>query len=208
MKARLSAMLATALVVVPATAGGLRAAAKSTFFEQFFLNAQSGSPCYARTYDAAHLKDHDKQTVRSIEIELSQENVSDIPNTPERFELGFGLKVRKSDDWFTGAAICSASGDDEANCFIEGDGGRFRLTAASDGAVKLETGDYGLALEGEKDFMSISGKDGDDRVFVLTPARAPNANRQRNTSSVPRPKTSRLPADNCLPPQDGLRLGA
>ena len=185
MRAIVMLAVTTALLIAPASLRADNAAATPSFFEQAFLNAQGGNPCYARAYDDAHLKDHGTQTVRAIEIEMSKDNASDIPNTHERFELGFGLKVKKSNDWFTGVAICSAGGD-EANCFIEGDGGRFRLSPAAGGAVKLETGDYGIALEGEKDFMSISGKDGDDRLFVLRPA--PRAECEAATEHEKRPQ--------------------
>lgn len=181
-----AANIVTSVVILMASAlPGSAAGDTSKFFDTAFLNAAGGNPCYARTYDDAHLQMHDKQTVRAIEIDMDKDNANDIPNTPERFQLGFGLKVKKSEEWFNGVAICQAS-DTAADCFIEGDGGRFLMTPEADGAIKLETGNYGIALEGEKDFVSISGSEGDDRVFILKPA--PRAECEAATEHEKRPQ--------------------
>lgn len=167
---RRTCITAVALALA-ASAPDVPAETASIFFDQAFATAQGGTPCYGRTYDEAHLKSHTQQTVRAIEIDMAQSNASEIANTPERFELGFAVMTRKSAEWYGGVAICKAAGD-QAECFLEGDGGKFKLTSAADGAVRLETGGYGLAFEGTKDFIELSGKDGDDRVFLLNPGRA------------------------------------
>jgi hypothetical protein len=143
--------------------------AKGNFYEQYFSGLKHGKLCYGHTYDDAHLKEHAEQRVRSIEIDMTKENTSGVANQPERFELGFGLMLRTSPEWYGQAAICKAS-DSSADCYLEGDGGLFKLTPA-DGGLRLETGDYGISLEGSKDFMSLSGTEGDDRVFLLKPSR-------------------------------------
>jgi hypothetical protein len=151
----------------PALAGD--APAKGNFYEQYFSVFKHGRLCYGRTYDDAHLIEHTEQRVRSIEIEMTKDNASGVANQPERFELGFGLMLRTSPEWYGQAAICKAT-DIGADCYLEGDGGLFKLTPA-DGGLRLETGDYGISLEGSKDFMSLSGTEGDDRVFLLKPSR-------------------------------------
>lgn len=143
---------------------------KSTFFDAVFANAQGGTPCYGRTYDDAHLKAHPEQKVRRIEIDMDKTNANDRVNTAENFELGMAIMTTKSSEWYGNAAFCKAA-DQSAECFLDGDGGKFKLTAADDGAVRLETGDYGIGFEGEKDFVEFSGSSGDDRVFLLKPGR-------------------------------------
>lgn len=140
-----------------------------SLFDSHFAKVADGAPCYARTYDDTHLAAHPKQTVKRIEFAMNKSNPSGNANTAANFELGFGVQVTKSPEWYTGLAICKDTGG-AIDCFLEGDGGRFRLTAANkDGALKLETGDYGLAFEGANDGLEISGTEGDDKVFVLTP---------------------------------------
>ena len=162
--------LAVIALLIPVHALAADAAPPASFFDQWFANAQGGTPCYGRSFDDAHLNAHTKQLVRRIEIDMTKSNASGIANTAERFELGFGLMLAKSAEWYGQAAICKSS-EASADCFLEGDGGRFKLTPMPDGALKLETGDYGIALEGASDTIALSGSDGDDRVFLLKAAR-------------------------------------
>lgn len=172
--------LATAVAMAPSAR-----AEQSAFFDKAFAKAAGGQPCYARNYDDKHLAEHPQQTVRAIEVHMERVNLSDIPNTPERFELSFALRVTTSEDWFVGAAICQASAS-HADCFIEGDGGRFQLSPAADGALRLVTGNYGIALESDSDFVQLSGTKGDDREFVLKPA--PRSDCEAAAADVPRPQ--------------------
>ena len=55
-------------------------------------------------------------------------------------------------------------------CFLEADGGLFRLTPTDGGGLRLKTGETGLALEGS-DAVELSGKSGEDRVFDLVPSK-------------------------------------
>lgn len=146
-------------------------AAEDDFFAAVFRNVQNGTPCYGRTYDDAHLKTHPAQKVRRIEIDMDRMDSNERVNTPERFELGIAVMTTKSSEWYGNAAICKA-GAKSAERFLDGDGGKFKLTASNDGAVRLETGDYGIGFEGEKDYIALSGTNGDDRVFLLKPGRA------------------------------------
>ncbi len=145
------------------------AAAEDSLFNSHFAKIAGGTPCYARTYDEAHLKDHPKQQVKRIELDMVKANPDGVANTADNFQLGFGVQVTRSPEWYTGVAICKDGGE-AIDCFLEGDGGRFKLTADNDGALKLETGDYGIAFEGAKDTLELSGKDGDDRVFIVAPS--------------------------------------
>lgn len=142
----------------------------SAFFDTVFANVQGGTPCYGRSYDDAHIKEHPQQNVQRIEIDFDKASAGGVVNTPERFELGFALMLTTSSEWYGQVAICKAAAD-SADCYLEADGGRFKLTNAGDGALKLETGNYGIVIEGSVDAASLSGSEGDDRVFVLKPAR-------------------------------------
>lgn len=149
---------------------GSRASAETgdDLFNRYFANVLDGAPCYARTYDDQHLKSHAAQKVRSIEVDLSKHNADGSPNSSEKFELGFAVMTRRSPEWFGQTASCHAS-DSAFDCYLEGDGGLFRLTPTADG-LKFETGENGIDFEGTE-ALELSGKTGDDRVFDLAPAK-------------------------------------
>lgn len=159
-------------------------AADDGLFDSHFAKIQNGTPCYARTYDAAHLQDHPNQKVRRIEFDMTDKNANGNANTADNFELGFGVMSVTSSDWYTGSAICKTAGA-VVDCFLEGDGGRFRLSAEKNGALKLETGDYGLAFEGAKDTLELPAEDKDDKVFILSPA--PHAECEAATADMKTP---------------------
>jgi hypothetical protein len=145
-------------------------AAPDDLYDRYFGNVLAGPPCFARTYGDTHFKTHTTQRVRSIEIDLSKVNSDGRPNTADHFELGFALMVRTSAEWYGQAASCN-TGDNAFECFLEGDGGLFRLTPLANGGLRLETGEAGIALEGESDTIELSGKSGDDRIFDLVPSK-------------------------------------
>ena len=139
-------------------------------FNRYFANVLDGPPCFARTYDAAHLETRAGQRVRSIEIDLSQANADGSPNSPDRFELGFAVMLQTGPEWYGQAASCKAN-DANFECFLEGDGGVFRLTPAEHGDLKLDTGENGIALESGTASVELSGKSGEDLVFDLMPSK-------------------------------------
>lgn len=145
-------------------------ATSSDLYDRYFSNVLAGPPCFARTYDDAHLKAHAAQRVRSIEIDLSKANSDGSPNSSDRFELGFALMLATTPEWYGQAASCKAT-DAAFECFLEGDGGIFRLTPAADGSLRLETGEAGISIEGASDTIELSGTEGDDRVFELLPSK-------------------------------------
>ena len=147
------------------------AADPAALFNTYFGKAQDGNVCFARTYDNAHLEKHPAQKVQIIEIDMTKDNASGKPNTPESFDLGFGLKTASSPDWYGQAAICKTEAD-TFSCFLQGDGGSFHLKPDGPNALRLETGDYGIAIEGSKDALTLDGKSGDDKVFILIPSRS------------------------------------
>lgn len=143
------------------------AATSDDLFNSYFANVLDGAPCFARTYDDAHLRDHPAQRVRKIEIDLSKQNSDGTPNSADRFEIGFGLMLTSGPEWYGQAASCKTN-DTDFECFFEGDGGVFRLAPQNGGGLRLETGDNGIALQGGAGVIELSGKTGEDRAFDLT----------------------------------------
>jgi hypothetical protein len=146
------------------------AATSGDLFDRYFSNILGGPPCFARTYDEAHLKAHPTQRVRSIEVDLAKTNSDGSPNSADRFELGFALMLTTSPEWYGQAASCKA-GEKGFDCFLEGDGGSFRLSPAPGAGLRLDTSENGLTLEGTSDTIELSGTEGDDRVFDLAPSK-------------------------------------
>lgn len=144
-------------------------ATSSDLYDRYFSNVLAGRPCFAATYSEAHLKTHPAQRVRSIEVDLAKTNSDGSPNSADRFQLGFALMLSVKDEWYGQAASCKAS-DQGFDCFLEADGGIFRLSPIGDGGLRLKTGETGLALEGTADTVELSGTEGDDRVFDLLPS--------------------------------------
>lgn len=167
---RLSSTLALCAVALagPAFAGDL--------FDSTFAKVDGGKPCYARIYDAAHLNAHPRQTVRGMEIDFTPENPDGVRNVAAKFELGFGFRLKAYKAWFGDAAYCTTKGDG-FDCYLDADGGLFRLTPAA-GALRLDVVNRGgttraedqIALEGETDSVGFGKPDGDDLHFVLARA--------------------------------------
>jgi hypothetical protein len=163
---RLALLLGTLSLGVASEAS----ATSGDLYDRYFSNVLAGPPCFARTYDDAHLKAHPAQRVRSIEIDLSKTNSDGSPNSPDRFELGFALMLATTSEWYGQSASCKAS-DTAFECFLEADGGLFRLTPAAGGGLRLETGEAGITIEGASDTIDLSGTEGGDRVFDLLPSK-------------------------------------
>lgn len=152
------------IVLLTSTASAFSA----DLFESHFMGLP-GKPCYARTYDAAHLSRNARQQVRRIIIDYERVNPDRKPNTaPQKFELGFGFQTRKSSEWFANVAICTSRGE-RIVCSLESDGGVFTLRASGKG-LRLEGDRNGFRSEGEKDGVEVGGAISDDNLFLLQPA--------------------------------------
>ena len=140
-------------------------------FATYFGAAKDGLTCWARTYDAAHLDQQPEQTTKSIAIDVARTKTNGEANTLESFEIGFALKVKASPEWYGQPGVCKSAGQG-FSCLLEADGGLFHLTPEAPDALRLETGDYGISIEGGKDFVTLDGKTGDDKVFMLQKSKA------------------------------------
>lgn len=147
---RLPLMLLAAAMATPASAAGLGD-----------LFADLGT-CYARHYDDAHLRAHPEQRVGSIYLFAGDH--SDEPGR-NHFDavLDFGFALRDGET-YAAVAYCDAG-----SCSLEGDMGGFTVSAAKDGALRIEIGEF-VEIEGA---AGTSGNlaDSDDRVFLIYPAR-------------------------------------
>jgi len=149
-------LAAIGLVIAAAPA----ADAAESFYAAYIAERDGAAPCYARTYDRKHLAAHPKQRVLQFFVTHSD---SDQGAPPKAFDLSFGFKLKDSTDSFASLAVCEAKGDGAA-CFVEGDGGGFRLAPRPDGL--LVTVVERLELEGMEGF-SPNLAESDDREFRL-----------------------------------------
>lgn len=146
------------------------AASSDDLYDRYFSNVLAGRPCFARTYDKAHLATHTGLRVHSIEVSLAKKNFDGSPNSADRFELEFALTVTSSSEWYGQAAICRTT-EASFECFLKADGGLFQLTPQPNGGLRLNTGETGISLEGIADTVELSGKTGEDRSFDLVPSK-------------------------------------
>ena len=156
MTIRLALPLALLAAASPAVAKSPR--------DQMFPDDRS---CYLRTYTRAHLADHPQQRVTRIALGPW----ATAPDDPRYLTLQLAVDLRGSPERFGVVAYC----ENEAGhlfCQLEGDAGSFTLQPRPNGALRLKVSRRGMTLEGNRDFIEISGTSGDDRMFLLPPGGA------------------------------------
>jgi len=136
-------------------------------YEIWFARKSGSMACYARTYDAGHLAAHPRQKVRAITLDFEASRADSEGNTPLRFLVGLGVMLKDKQGWYASPAFCGESPQGGFQCFLEGDGGRFRLVTSGPVMKIALSGE--VAIEGD-DFISFGGKASDDNVFILKPA--------------------------------------
>jgi hypothetical protein len=119
-----------------------------------------GGVCYLRRYTADHLQSHPQQKVSALGLIL-------YPDGDQTLATLY-VTVRPGQVRAMGSAYCDPDGEG-LDCLMEGDAGRFSLTGARNGALRLSVAPRGISFEGERDFITLSGTSGDDRVFLLPP---------------------------------------
>ena len=120
--------------------------------------------CFARDYDAAHLRAHPDQTVTHFHLGDPGPDWRDA-QTQGHYNLAFGFLVVGGDDVYAGIGICEPRGA-MAACDIESDGGAFTIEPNGSGLrIRLTR----MQAEGMSDFspdLALS----DNRVMLLYPA--------------------------------------
>jgi len=140
-------------------------------YTRYFAEVGGGKACYARSYDRAHLNAHPTQTVRRIEVDFDKDRRDDnaTKNTPADFQASFAFMLKRSDMWYGQEAFCQVAAD-HFNCYLDADGGKFRLTPEGDGLRLEVTGGGGgtdqIVVEGT-DWGMFGTPDSGDRVFIL-----------------------------------------
>ena len=112
-----------------------------------FLDAAKPA-CWARSYDAAHLKAHPKQKVAAIAFTYTPDKT--FPEEPQpqpmwdqysevpAFNALVVVTLKGGKKALLGSAYCRASDDPKRlDCGIDGDGGQFTLTLKPDGSAEL-----------------------------------------------------------------------
>jgi len=156
-------LTATLVASAPATA---------SFYEEAFQDAATGGiACYARSYDAAHLRANSKQRVTFIAFKVSARKADGSANRPGDFEGTLGLRVRNRQELYVKSAYCKPDRS-AARCGLESDGGEIRLQAGNDGSLRIDTAGGEIRIEGARDFLEVGGKQSDDNVFRLTRSQA------------------------------------
>lgn len=156
---RIPAALALVVLWSPAAGAG-------SVFDRLSGASPGGDPCFARAYDAAHLRRNPRQKVTHFHMVRERVDVAD-ENGPQRFTVRVGFRLRNDRDLYATNAICTTAGD-AADCTGEGDTGAFRITLSGEGVrLVLER----LEAEGSRGGSPDLARS-DDRVFLLQPVRA------------------------------------
>ncbi len=130
--------------------------------------------CFARTYDATHLKAHPKQTVSHIEFRLAYYRHDPDDGYPEgqrNYYFDLRAKRKGSDDMASTGGECN-SNEGGIFCGVDCDGGGVLLKGDAN-AVTLSFGDkWGISMTNECGGGEGSGPDllpgADDKEFKLT----------------------------------------
>lgn len=131
-------MKIASILFLSATIANPSAASAADVLTKYFSEVSGGRPCYPRYYDHVHLSFHPKQTVRRIEVEFDQDRREDklTKNTPEDFQASFGFMLTRSNEWYGQELFCKVNAD-YFDCYLDADGGKFRLTPEGSG-LRLE----------------------------------------------------------------------
>ncbi len=127
--------------------------------------------CYERSYDAAHMAGHPRQSVTRIAVEVK------TPGGVEPYAASASLSARmrgRKTRMYTGGD-CMAEGEG-LSCAMDDDSGSFLLTQNGGGLKLVNTADIRLHRldRGPEDDGAayLRGKDSEERIFLLLPAPA------------------------------------
>ena len=122
--------------------------------------------CFGRSYDARHLHDHPRQTVAEMTLLLRVEGLDAkgerVTMNPDRIRYLFALAVKRRGDKAPLMTAGECSGDREAECAVDCDGGAVFIETSADGAgVMVRLREEGIGF----------GADCDTTRGILHPAR-------------------------------------
>jgi hypothetical protein len=131
--------------------------------------------CFARTYDAAHLAHHPKQTVSGMRMLISAEKLADDDGLSYAYRLGLNFRNRSGDyasnmDCGHARASETRRGGVNVGCSDGCEGGGIEIALAPDAKaviVKIDSIAVWSAANPEDETAQFELKGGDDRVFRL-----------------------------------------
>ncbi len=117
--------------------------------------------CYERVYDKRYLKEHRKQDIVKIRLQLGVGKGTNGPfELLDRVDAGF----RKRPIYQGNLIECKTVGD-ELKCFIEADGGTFTVTDRGEDSLRITNDSYINFGDDEGKFI-VQGK-GEHKEFRL-----------------------------------------
>jgi hypothetical protein len=168
--------IAAALSPLPAAAEpsieGLSAVAK-------ILPPEPGrTACFGRVYDARHLRERPRQTVTEMTLLLRVEGLNAkgerVAKNADRILYLFALAVKRRGDKAPLMTAGECSGDREADCAVDCDGGSALVETSEGGGVILRLRGEGIGFGADCDTTRgiFVPPGADDRAFALAPAPA------------------------------------
>lgn len=131
------------------------------------VRSQAFDGCYARDYDAAHMKDHAGQTVSSVKMKLEPRDMGDGLNISAQLRFKFRDDAR---DYYA-VGSCKDQGG-SLYCALDQDAGEIIAKPVDGGLSVSPIND--LRVDGpdggEEDNVTIEKSNPEDRVFMLSPA--------------------------------------
>ena len=173
----IAAATATLAAAAPSAADplpkGLAAVAK-------ILPAEPGrTACFGRVYDAKHMSDHPRQMVAEMTFLLRVEGLTAkgerVLKNPHHIRYLFALAVKRRGDKAPLMTAGECSGDREAACAVDCDGGAAYIEpSSSNGELMLRLRDEGIGFGADCDTTrgTFLAPGADDRAFALAPAPA------------------------------------
>jgi hypothetical protein len=135
------------------------------FASVFVLNAPLAQAdfkgCYERVYDKAYLRQHKKQSVTKMRLQIGVGQGLDGPiELLDRVDAVF-----RNGAIYRGNLIGCAELGDELECFIESDGGSFVVTDRGNNSIRITNKSY-MRFGSEDNPLEIKAR-GDDKEFRL-----------------------------------------
>ncbi|NWG53666.1 MAG: hypothetical protein HXY28_08110 [Hydrogenophilaceae bacterium] len=123
--------------------------------------------CYSAAFNAAHLEAHPDQTLTAFSLKQAGEDIRTLDNEETR-HVSFSFRLKGDSDLYAGIAGCDA-GYPDSTCYVEGDGGEFRIRPLPNDDLAIEI--TRLGVEGPTRFSPNLYDAPGNRSLVL--ARAP-----------------------------------
>jgi hypothetical protein len=173
-------MAALALVIVAASLTGAAALDENPWADAALAKLLPPDPgakaCYARTYDAAHLRAHPQQRISEMTFFLRVVGYDAgggyTVRNPDRVGYQFAMAVKRRGDKQALRAAGDCSGGTGVHCVVDCDGGGVDVEKIQTGdALLVRLLEGGIRMHGDCDGEGIMVKPGaDDKAFQVNKA--------------------------------------